>query len=106
MFLKKACIILVCATLMTASSNATESRTQVVLLGTGNPNADPERSGCSIAIIVDDQSYLIDMGPGLVRQATALSPRWGGEIEALAVENLKRVFVTHLHSDQDRKSVV
>jgi len=99
MFLKKACIILVCATLMTASSNATESRTQVVLLGTGNPNADPERSGCSIAIIVDDQSYLIDMGPGLVRQATALSPRWGGEIEALAVENLKRVFVTHLHSD-------
>ncbi len=82
-----------------ADETESESRTKVVLLGTGNPNADPEHSGCSIAVIVDDASYLVDMGPGLVRQATALSPRWGGEIEALQVQNLKRVFVTHLHSD-------
>ncbi|MFT5234381.1 MAG: ribonuclease BN (tRNA processing enzyme) [Candidatus Krumholzibacteriia bacterium] len=84
---------------MTSIVHASESRTKVALLGTGNPNPDPEHSGCAIAIIVDDQSYLVDMGPGLVRQATSFSPNWGGEIEALSAENLKRVFVTHLHSD-------
>jgi len=82
-----------------AEDGAEESRTRVVLLGTGNPNADPEHSGCSVAVIVDDESYIVDMGPGLVRQATSHSPRWGGDIEGLQVANLKRVFLTHLHSD-------
>ncbi|KAA3618212.1 MAG: MBL fold metallo-hydrolase [Calditrichaeota bacterium] len=75
------------------------SRTKLVLLGTGTPNPDPERSGCSVAIVVDDKSYIIDMGPGLVRQAAAMSPNWGGNIEALTVKNLDTVFLTHLHSD-------
>ena len=81
------------------TADTEEPRTKIALLGTGNPNADPEHSGCSLAIIVDDEAYLVDMGPGLVRQATALSPRWGGDLKALRVENLNRVFVTHLHSD-------
>jgi ribonuclease Z len=41
----------------------------------------------------------VDFGPGLVRQAAALSPEYGGVIEALGVENLKTAFLTHLHSD-------
>lgn len=73
--------------------------TKVVLLGTGNPNPDPNHSGCSVAIIVNKTSYLIDFGPGLIRQAARLSPRYGGSIEALAAENLKTAFLTHLHSD-------
>ena len=36
---------------------------KIVLLGTGTPNADPERSGPSVAIVVDQTPYLIDMGP-------------------------------------------
>jgi len=75
------------------------SNTQVILLGTGNPNPDPEHSGCSVAIVVNDVPYIIDFGPGVVRQAAALSPRYGGTIEALNVKNIKRAFLTHLHSD-------
>ena len=73
--------------------------TKVALLGTGTPNPDPEHSGCSVAIVVNETSYIVDFGPGLVRQAAALSPRYGGNIEALDVKNLKKAFLTHLHSD-------
>lgn len=75
------------------------SRTQVILLGTGNPNPDPEHSGPSIMILVDDQPYLIDFGAGLVRQAAALTPRYEGELEALKIKNLTVAFLTHMHSD-------
>jgi ribonuclease Z len=73
--------------------------TKVVFLGTGTPNPDPNHSGNSIAVIVDDVPYIIDFGPGLIRKAAALSPRYGGEIEGLKVSNIKRAFLTHLHSD-------
>lgn len=73
--------------------------TKVVLLGTGNPNPDPQHSGCSLAVIANNTPYIVDFGPGLVRQAAKLSPRWGGTIKALSVKNLKRAFLTHLHSD-------
>ena len=43
-------------------------RTFVVLLGTGNPNPDPDRSGPAAAVIVDDTPYLVDFGPGVIRQ--------------------------------------
>jgi len=68
-------------------------RTQIVILGTGTPIADPERQGPSVAIIVDDVAYLIDAGTGIVRRAAATN------LEALKPRNLKRVFLTHLHSD-------
>lgn len=73
--------------------------TKVILLGSGNPNPSPNRSGCSLAIVVKDRSYIVDFGAGLVRQAAALSPRYGGDIKALDVKNIKTAFLTHLHSD-------
>jgi len=73
--------------------------TQVVLLGTGTPNVDPERSGPAVAIVVNGTPYLVDFGPGVVRRAAAMSPSWGGEIAALETSNLKHAFLTHLHSD-------
>lgn len=73
--------------------------TQVVLLGTGTPNVDPERSGPAVAIVVNDTPYLVDFGPGVVRRAAAMSPTWGGDMEALETANLKHAFLTHLHSD-------
>lgn len=79
--------------------NAQTSVTKIAILGSGNPNPDPEHSGCSIAIIVNDQSYIIDFGPGLVREAAALSKSYGGTLEALNAKNLKTAFLTHLHSD-------
>ena len=74
-------------------------QTKVVLLGTGNPNPDPEHSGCCVAIIVNNCSYVVDFGPGLVRQAARLSPGYGGKLKALSAENLNCAFLTHLHSD-------
>ena len=75
------------------------SVTRVVLLGTGTPNPSPERSGPSVAVVVHDTPYLVDFGPGVVRRAAAVSPRYGGNIQGLAVKNLKHAFLTHLHSD-------
>ena len=75
------------------------STTKVVLLGTGTPNPEPDRSGPAVAIVVNETAYLVDFGPGVVRRAAAMSPDYGGEIEALNVERLKVAFLTHLHSD-------
>jgi ribonuclease Z len=73
--------------------------TQVVMLGTGTPNPDPERSGPAVAIVVNDTPYLVDFGPGVVRRASAMSPSYGGPMPALEIRNLKYAFLTHLHSD-------
>jgi ribonuclease BN (tRNA processing enzyme) len=73
-----------------------QSRTRVVVLGTGTPNADPDRYGPSVAIVVDEASYLVDFGVGVVRRAAA-AERSG--IKALNAVHLTHAFATHLHSD-------
>ena len=75
---------------------APSAPTRVVMLGTGNPNADPERSGPAVAVVVGDHAYIVDAGPGIVRRAAAA--RRAG-IEALAADRLRIAFITHLHSD-------
>jgi len=72
-------------------------QTKVVLLGTGKPIPDPDRSGPATAIILGDSAYLVDFGPGAVRRAEAALLECG--IKALEPGNLKVAFVTHLHSD-------
>src|SRR5579863_8423067 len=71
-------------------------KSQIVLLGTGTPLPDPERSGPSTAIIVNGNAYIIDFGTGVVRQAAAARKKG---VEALEPVNLKIAFLTHLHSD-------
>jgi ribonuclease BN (tRNA processing enzyme) len=73
------------------------SRTRVVLLGTGTPNADPDRSGPAVAIVVDDHAYIVDAGAGVVRRAAAAVKT--ADAKALEAERLGIVFLTHLHSD-------
>lgn len=73
------------------------SQTRIVLLGTGNPPADPDRSGPATAIVVNGTPYLVDFGAGVVRRARAAVVDRG--IAALEPTNLRVVFVTHLHSD-------
>ncbi len=75
---------------------APAGRTQIVLLGTGTPNADPDRSGPAIAVLVDGVPYLVDLGPGVVRRAAA-AERAG--IAGLNAAKLRTAFVTHLHTD-------
>lgn len=78
------------------SARTIQSGTQIVLLGTGNPNADPDRFGPSVAIVVNDTPYVVDFGPGVVRRAAAAAQKG---VKGLAVKNLNRAFATHLHSD-------
>jgi ribonuclease BN (tRNA processing enzyme) len=84
------------ATGAVGSSGRAAPRTQLVLLGTGTPNADPERFGPAVAIVVDDVPYLVDFGPGVVRRAAAA---FAHGIKGLDPKLLRTAFVTHLHSD-------
>ncbi|HEX7286428.1 MAG TPA: MBL fold metallo-hydrolase [Candidatus Angelobacter sp.] len=72
-------------------------RTQLVVLGTGTPVPSPDRSGPSVAVVVNGSAYLVDFGPGVVRRAAAAFRE--KHIEALRPANLKIAFCTHLHSD-------
>ena len=73
-----------------------QGNSKLVLLGTGTPNAEPTRSGPSVAVAVGDRPYLFDFGPGVVRQAAAAFEKG---LRALAPPRLTRAFLTHLHSD-------
>ena len=73
--------------------------TKLLILGSGTPNPNPERSGSAYAIVSNGQSYLVDFGPGVIRRASAFSPSWGGEFESMEIQNLNYAFLTHLHSD-------
>jgi ribonuclease BN (tRNA processing enzyme) len=78
------------------AQNKAMPKTQIVLLGTGTPLPDPERSGPATAIVVNGTPYIVDFGTGVVRQAAAARKRG---VEALEPVNLKIGFLTHLHSD-------
>lgn len=80
---------------MTVTSNCA---TQIVMLGTGTPMPDPDRSGPSTAIIVRDTPYLVDFGPGVVRRAAA-AYRKGVTAFGHGATNITTAFLTHLHSD-------
>jgi ribonuclease Z len=71
--------------------------TKLVLLGTGTPFADPDRSGPSLAIVVNETAYVVDCGPGVVRRAAAIAKK--NNLPALLPDRLTRLFLTHLHSD-------
>lgn len=64
--------------------------THLILLGTGTPNPEPDRMGPAVAVVSAGQVYLVDCGPGVVRRAAEAG---------IQMEQLTRVFVTHLHSD-------
>ncbi len=70
--------------------------TKLVLLGTGTPNACPNASGPACAVVVEDRAYLVDFGPGVVRQAARAYHRG---VDALRPDLLNVAFCTHLHTD-------
>jgi ribonuclease Z len=72
-------------------------RTHVVLLGTGTPNADPDRSGPAVAVVVDSSVYIVDAGPGVVRRVAAAARQT--KLRVFTMERLRVAFLTHLHSD-------
>lgn len=87
---------LILAIAFIAAGLNTSAQTKLVLLGTGTPFADPEKSGPSVAIVVNNVSYVVDCGPGVVRRAAAAFQKG---INGLQASQLKKLFITHLHSD-------
>ncbi len=73
-----------------------ETSTRVVLLGTGTPRTEVGRAGTSTAVVVDDQPYIFDFGPGV---ALRLSEGHQMGIAGLAMSGVTRAFLTHMHSD-------
>ena len=79
-----------------SGKKASARDTHVVLLGTGTPSPDPERSGPATAVVVNGTPYLFDFGPGVVRRIASASQLG---VNGLTVVNVRVAFLTHLHSD-------
>lgn len=73
------------------------AQTDVVILGTGTPVPDSDRSGPSTAVIYNGEAYVFDAGGGMVQRAIEAAQKKG--IKALYPTNIKHLFLTHLHSD-------
>ena len=86
------------ATQMPQETPRSNGSTRVVMLGTGTPRPDPNRSGPATAIVVNDTPYLIDFGPGVIRRATAAFEK-GVTALGFGGVNIKTAFLTHMHSD-------
>jgi ribonuclease BN (tRNA processing enzyme) len=86
------------ATQMPQDTTRSNGSTRVVMLGTGTPRPDPNRSGPATAIVVNDTPYLIDFGAGVIRRATAAYEK-GVTALGFGGVNVKTVFLTHMHSD-------
>jgi ribonuclease Z len=72
------------------SAAAFAQDTRVILLGTGNPNPEPDRMGPAVAVVSGERVYVVDCGTGVVRRAAQAG---------IKMEQLTRAFMTHLHSD-------
>lgn len=73
-----------------ASFMAHAQATKIVFLGTGDPDATWQRQGPAIAIQTGGNTYLFDMGPGLMRQANHAG---------VNLNPPKAAFLSHLHTD-------
>ena len=62
----------------------------VILLGTGYPRPDGVHAGAATAIVAGDRWFLVDAGRGTTMRIASAG---------LKYENLRGVFITHLHSD-------
>jgi ribonuclease BN (tRNA processing enzyme) len=81
-----------------AARRGPKPKTQIVMLGTGTPRPDPERSGPATAIVANGTPYLVDFGPGVVRRVAA-AYRNGVTAFGPAGTELRTILLTHLHAD-------
>src|SRR5205809_7038750 len=96
--LKTIAVISVAAATLSAQQPPTAhptSHTQIVLLGTGTPAIDPDRSGPATALVVIGSAYLVDSGAGVVVRGKSAVIERG--VAALEPTNNQVAFVSHLH---------
>jgi ribonuclease BN (tRNA processing enzyme) len=63
---------------------------QLIILGSGTSIPLSDRASPSLALIVDENPILFDMGPGALRQLTKAG---------LDYEKIELIFITHFHPD-------
>jgi ribonuclease BN (tRNA processing enzyme) len=63
---------------------------QLIILGSGTSIPLSDRASPSLALIVDDNPIIFDMGPGALRQLTKAG---------LDFEKIEQIFITHFHPD-------
>jgi ribonuclease BN (tRNA processing enzyme) len=76
----------------------TSASTRILMLRTGTPRPDPNRSGPATVIIVNGTPYLVDFGAGVIRRATAAFEK-GVTALGYGAVNVKTAFLTHMHCD-------
>lgn len=79
------------------SSAALAQESRVIILGTGTPVPLADRSGPGVAVITNGEAYLFDAGGGMVKRAVEAWQKY--DIPALYPQDIKHLFITHLHSD-------
>lgn len=72
------------------------SGAQILILGSGTPNAEADRVSSGVAIAIEDQPYLVDCGHGVVQRVTQAH---AAGLISWDTKALTRLFVTHLHAD-------
>ena len=79
----------------------TDSQSKVIVLGSGDPMPNPYRYGPAMAVIVNDKPYFVDCGEGWWRALghAALTQDAIDLTSICNVNNLKYMFLTHLHED-------
>lgn len=82
--------LFVALALASSLAAAPKPKFEAILIGTGFPRPDPERAGPCTVIIAGDEWFAVDAGRGATLRIAATD---------LKYENLRAVFLTHLHSD-------
>jgi ribonuclease Z len=82
--------LLLLTALLPAPAQQEPAPMDAILLGTGFPRPDPDRAGPSTAIVVGGKLFIVDAGRGVTMRLAATG---------LALQSLRAVFLTHLHSD-------
>jgi ribonuclease BN (tRNA processing enzyme) len=72
------------------AENEDQTVTKVILLGTGTPNALPDRYGPATVVLVNNIPYIFDFGSGVVRRLKEAN---------IDLRTIKTIFLTHLHTD-------
>ena len=76
------------------------AKAKVVVIGSGDPTANPNRIGPSFAVIVNDYPYFVDAGEGIWRgMAHAALSNGDWLTTAFDIQKMKYLFLTHLHED-------
>ncbi|MGH8496869.1 MAG: MBL fold metallo-hydrolase [Gammaproteobacteria bacterium] len=79
--------------LLPPAGKSQDTRTRLVLLGTGGgPRPKKNNMASAQVIIVEDALYVVDCGDGVARQLV---------IAGASLDKLRHVFVTHHHSDHN-----